>query len=222
MATRAKRHCSEQAEPVSVLVSVEELRQRRPISVYRAGKVVARRGELLCLVRSISSRALVAETRHALSAGERVAFDLGNASREGTVSAAENGTISIAFDAPIDVQAWLDAGGPQHRRAGPRIAVEARARLQLGSQVLFVVVRNISQEGLGIETEDILAEGDELKVALRGWHGTIPGTISRVAGDFAAIRFHRPLGFDVLSDWLAEHGQLRGHPGEGGYEIARS
>jgi len=207
----------------AVIVSAEELRLRRPISVYRMAKFSSTRGEFLCLVKSISSRSLSAQTLASVTPGERITFDFGNACMECTVSAVDGDGISVAFDEPVDVQSWLDTGGPRHRRAAPRIAIHGRARLQIGNQILFVTARDISQEGLGIETEDILVEGDALKVALRGWHGAIAGTIARVQGDFAAVRFLQPLGFDALSEWLAGGASGFQPPADGtGYELATS
>ncbi|WP_167737453.1 PilZ domain-containing protein [Sphingomonas parva] len=223
MANKRGRASALETAQDAVIVSAEQLRQRRPISVYRMAKFSGARGEYLCLVRSISSRSLTAQTRASVVVGERIMFDFGNEAKECTVGSVDGGCIGVTFDEPVDVQAWLDSGDGQHRRAAPRISIAARARLQIGNQILFVTARNISQDGIGIETDDILVEGDALKVALRGWHGAIAGTITRVEGDFAAIRFLQPLGFEALSEWLAGAAALRQTPlGEGGYDLARS
>jgi hypothetical protein len=199
----------------NVIVSEDELRQRRPISVYRAAKLVTSLGEFLCVIKSISSRTVVAETHVRLTPGERLRIELGHDLVAATTTSAEGGTIALLFDDSIDVQSWLGADGAQHRRTAPRIAIDVRARVQIGNQLLFVKARNISQEGMGIETQDILMEGDELMIALRGWQGPIAGSIVRVDGDFAGIRFLQPIGFRALSEWLGQSGCVRPPVGTG-------
>lgn len=209
MTIKTRRAPRASAPSDSVIVSEEELRQRRPISVYRAARLVAGQGEYLCVIKSISSRTLAAETHARLAPGDRIRIELGQDLVAATITGAEGAMISCLFDEAIDVQSWLGAEGAQHRRTAPRIAIDARARVQIGNQLLFVKARDISQEGIGIETQDILMEGDELMIALRGWHGPIAGTIVRVDGDFAGIRFLQPLGFRALSEWLGTSGCTR-------------
>ena len=209
MSTKTRRAPRISAAGDNVIVSEEELRQRRPISVYRAAKMATGRGETLCVVKSISSRTVIVETHVQVAAGERVRIELGNALVSSTVNGVDGLTVALAFDDPLDVQSWLGAEGAQHRRTAPRIAIDARARLQIGSQLLFVKALDISQEGIGIETQDILMEGDGLVVGLRGWHGPIPGTITRIDGDFAGIQFLQPLSFKALSEWLGASGCAR-------------
>ena len=205
MANSTKQRAIQEAAQDKVLVSEEELRQRRPISVYRVAKFSSTRGENLCLIRTISARTLTAETCAPLSVGERVAFDFGNGPIPSTVTAVEPGSASVAFDDPIDVTASLVAVSARQRRAAARIAIHLRARLQIGSQTLFVTARDISQEAIAIETQDILMEGDAVAVALRGWKGAIPGTVTRADRGAAAIRFLQPLAFGPLGEWLATH-----------------
>ena len=221
MANRTRRRSIQQSVEDSVLVSEEELRQRRPISVYRVAKFSTTRGENLCLIRTISARTLTAETCTLLSVGERAAFDFGSGPIPSTVTAIEPGVVAVSFDDPIDVTTSLVAVSARQRRAAARIAIDVRARLQIGNQTLFVTARDISQEAIAIETQDILMEGDAVAVALRGWTGAIPGTVTRVDRDAAAIRFLQPLAFSALGEWLASHGAAS-DPVELGYERART
>lgn len=206
MSTKSKRAPRAAAIADAVVVTEEELRQRRPISVYRAAKLASGRGEHLCVVKSISSRSFVAESHARVAPGERVRIELGDRMIAATITALEARGIAAVFDETIDVQAWLGAEGTQHRRTAPRIAIDARARLQIGNQLLFVRARDISQEGLGVETRDMVMGGDALIVGLRGWHGPIPGAITRIDGDFAGIHFLQPLSFQALSEWLGAYG----------------
>jgi hypothetical protein len=221
MANKAKRTSMREDVQDTVLVSEEELRQRRPISVYRVAKFSSARGENLCLIRTISARALTAETCSALIVGERVSFDFGDGPVAATVTALDEAGVAAAFDEPIDVTMSLVAVSAQQRRAAARIGIDTRARLQIANQILFVTARDISQEAIGIETQDILMEGDAVAVALRGWHGAIAGTVTRVDRDTAAIHFLQPIGFGDLAEWLATHGCDRPAPVEFGYERVR-
>ena len=156
-----------------------------------------------------------------MTAGEHASVDFGNGPIPSTVTAAEQGSVSLSFDEPIDVTATLVAVSAGQRRAAARVPIDVRARLQIGSQTLFVTARDISQEAIAIETQDILLEGDAVAVALRGWSGPIAGTVTRVDRDAAAIHFLQPLAFSALGEWLAAHGSAS-DPVDLGVERART
>jgi hypothetical protein len=188
--------------PRSLAVSQGEPAGETSISVFRAAKLVSARGQLFCLVRSISSIGLTGDLNLALPKGEQVKVLLGSKFVGATVSASDGSTIELAFQEAIDVELWL--GGPAaERRVAPRVEVDCPARLMLGTQAIFVRVRDISQEGACIESEDILLEGDEPTITLRNWKA-IRASVAWVDGNLAGLKFARPVALRELSNWLAD------------------
>ena len=187
----------------TVVVTEQEVQQRRPVSVLRAAKLVTSRGQLLCLVKSVAARSLVVHLNVPLAEGERVTIELGDDLVACTVSAVDGARLTLTFDEPADVRAWFAAPDAAQRRITPRVEVDCRARLQIGTQILFVAARDISQDGIRIESDELLLEGDEVIVLLRGWLGPLRGAVSWTDGNSAGVKFYQPLRLDDLAKWLA-------------------
>ena len=72
----------------------------------------------------------------------------------------------------IDIQAHPCPIPPCSRapaeRTLPRVAVDARARIDIGAQRFTAQVQDISTDGVKIFTEELLSIGDEVRVVLQG------------------------------------------------------
>ena len=182
------------------------------VTVLRVAKLVTADAERLCLVRSISPRGLIATFEDRILPGERVAIELGGDRLEGLIASVATSTIEVRFDAPVEIatlmgtrEAWQ--GGV--RRSAPRVEVDCRGRLQVGSEVLFVGVRDISQDGMRIESDDILFPGDQVTATLHGFGRPIRGIVRWCRDGAAGIAFHEPVALKALTLWLAECGGAR-------------
>ena len=189
--------------PKRVFRMDEERRQRQPVTVFRTAALGCDKGRFLCLVRSISPRGLAAELDLPLAEGERISISLDGGPIAGTVTGSDGRRIQVAFDTPASIDSWLCAPG---RRHAPRIEVDVQARLQIGGQCLFVDVRDISQDGMMIESDHFLVEGDLAAITLRGWNGPIRARTCWIRGDQAGLAFAEPLRLPDLMCWLAAQG----------------
>jgi hypothetical protein len=188
--------------PEPVVRIEDERRQRQPVTVFRTAVLGCDKGRFLCLVRSISPRGLAAELDLALDAGARISISLGGAPIAAAVTASEGRRIQVAFDEPVAVEDWL-AGPGAGRRHATRIEIEVQARLQIDGQCLFADVRDISQDGMRIESDHFLIEGDLAAITLRGWTGTIHARICWTSGGQAGLAFAEPLRLPALMHWVA-------------------
>jgi hypothetical protein len=89
------------------------------------------------------------------------------------------------------------------RRTLPRVAVDARARIDIGPHRITAQVRDISTDGIKIFTEELLSIGDEVRIVLKGLDRPLPGTVRWCSGDHAGVEFVQRLPISRLNAWLA-------------------
>jgi len=85
----------------------------------------------------------------------------------------------------------------------PRVAVDARARIDIGALRFTAQVRDISTDGVKIFTEELLSIGDEVRLVLKGLERPLPGIVRWCSGDHAGIEFVQRLPIGRLNAWLA-------------------
>jgi hypothetical protein len=90
------------------------------------------------------------------------------------------------------------------------VAVAARARVDIGAQRFTAQVRDISTDGVRIETEDLLSVGDEVRIVLKGFERPLPGNVRWCSGDYAGVEFVQRLPIGRLNAWLSA--QSAGEP----------
>ena len=171
-------------------------------AVLRAAKLVTRTNQLFCLVRSISSTGLTADLMVPMRVSDQVWVQLGAELVPCDVTSTNGNVIQLAFQRTFAVEKWLAGPAGGQGREAPRVDVDLPARLQVGSQVVFARLRDISIDGARIETDDILLEGDELTLSLRNRTG-IRASVIWTDGDFAGLRFQSPVSIRDLAQWLS-------------------
>jgi len=124
----------------------------------------------------------------------------------GTLSWLGEEEAGFVFDATIDVVGTLArnlAILPAERRLVPRVEIHQTICLHRGNNVEFSRTRDISQAGLGIQTNLALQEGDAVQLAIDGLR-PITGRVRWERGGFAGIAFDEELGWQTLMPWLRE------------------
>ena len=178
---------------------------QRHMSILRVGKVVTKRGEDLCLIRNISAGGLMARVYTKLEIGQHVIFEL-RADRRlaGIVRWVREDNAGIQFDEPIDVAAVLadrDPEGNHHKPRAPRLSRPCRATLRVGAHYHRVMVRDVSQGGVKVETDTELAVGAEVIITLEGFRA-VAGVVRWSREGHSGIAFNHVISYPELTSWL--------------------
>lgn len=178
----------------------------RTVTTYRVATLTIASGPILCLVRALSRRTATLDIDMPFAPQDHAALEIGRARLTGALvrtgekraelhTAEDIDTASILADPSL-----LASAG---RRALPRIAVDARARIELGAYRFTAQVRDISTDGIKILTDEPLGIGDEVRIVLKGLERPLSGIMRWCSGDYAGIEFVQRLPIGQLNAWLA-------------------
>ena len=177
----------------------------RFLKILRVGTLVVDGRHELCLIRNISAGGLMAHVYSPLTPGQQVTVELKtNQLVPGCVVWVRDGNAGIQFEARMDVAellanpAILDNGW---RPRTPRVEVDRMATLRSGARTTWVQVRDISQSGIKIESDEPPASGEEVVVTLDGFpplHGVVRWSNDEQGG----IAFNQLIPFGDLIGWL--------------------
>jgi len=177
----------------------------RHITLLRVGIIIGARGRELCLIRNISSTGVLAHVYASHRPGEKVAIELqGGRALVGEILWESESNIGIRFDDPIDVEEMLSCSAPLEngwKPRSPRIQVDRLATLRLGARVIPINTRDISQGGVGVESDQSLIVDSPVVLDLGGIR-PVHGVVKWSRDAFAGIGFNQPLAFADLMQWL--------------------
>ena len=174
----------------------------RTVTTYRVAMLTIASGPILCLVRALAPRAATLDIDMPFAPQDRARLEIGSATLAGALVRTGDKRAELRTAEEIDVASILadpsllaSAG----RRALPRVAVDARARVEIGSQRFTATVRDISTDGVRIETDELLSIGDAVRIVLKGFERPLPGNVRWCSGDYAGIEFVQRLPIGRLS-----------------------
>ena len=151
----------------------ERRRSIRHPALAQVAKIRLESGrEELCQLCDISAEGVRAQVYVPLAVGARIEVELRTAhSARGRVVWAADNLIGVCFDAPIPAAAMLahcsfEANGGNLRP--PRLKVNLRGLLRIGTEAKVVGIGNISQAGLQVEAPEPLRTGTGCTIALPG------------------------------------------------------
>jgi hypothetical protein len=160
-----------------------------------------------CLIRRFSAAGATLCLTTALAPGDAYILELKNGQAiPGTIGWNNGEEAGFVFDAPIDVVATLArnlAILPAERRSVPRVELRQTVNLRRGNNMEFARMRDISQTGVGIETELALQIGDKVQLAFDGLR-PIEGVVRWAHDGLAGIAFDGELGWQTLMPWLRQ------------------
>ena len=161
----------------------------------------------ICLIRKIASGGAVLHADMPAEEGRRLELELDTGEHlDGTVVWRRGCEIGLRFDEPIDVLPILaknlvsQAG---ERRRMPRVEVACPALLEAGARREMVVVRDIAQGGVKVETPFPLRVEEVITITPEGLHA-IEGVVRWANGLVAGIAFQPELGWQELMPWLRQ------------------
>jgi hypothetical protein len=179
---------------------------RRTVTTYRVAMLTIASGPILCLVRALSRRIATLDIDMPFAVQDNALLEIGRERLSGALVRIGAKRAELRSNNEIDIAAILadpsllaSAG----RRALPRVAVDTRARIDIGAHRVTAQVRDISTDGIKIFTEELLSIGDEVRVVLKGLERPLPGVVRWCSGDYAGVEFVQRLPIGRLNAWLA-------------------
>ena len=200
---QGRQHAGAAAPDFTAAASAEP---GRSVTTYRVAMLTLASGPLLCLVRALSRRVATLDIDMPFVPQDKAALEIGRARLTGALVRTGEKRAELRTGEEIDIAAILadpsllaSAG----RRALPRVAVDVRARIDIGAQRFTAQVRDISTDGIKIFTEELLSIGDEVRIVLKGLERPLPGIVRWCSGDYAGVEFVQRLPIGRLNAWLA-------------------
>ena len=197
---------SQDERAIAPHLDVEAAGAPRFVTTYRVAMLTLAAGPILCLVRGLSGRIATLDIDMPFAAQDGATLEIGRERLSGALVKTGEKRAELRSREPIDVGAILadpsllaSAG----RRTLPRVAVDARARIDIGTQRFTAQVRDISTDGIRIFTEELLSIGDEVRVVLKGLDRPLPGIVRWCSGDYAGVEFVQRLPISSVNAWLA-------------------
>jgi len=133
--------------------------------MIRAAKLIADNREYLCLVRNVSVGGLNVQIFHDLPKHESLAVEFDNGETRAVNLRWQSGDrLGCEFLFPLEDPAIVvEQSGLQYRRR-PRLQVTHDAELHAGGRCIPVVLRDISQQGAGIDSDTLLMLGELVRI----------------------------------------------------------
>ncbi len=177
----------------------------RHLKILRVGVVTVDGRRELCLIRNISAGGVMAHLYSSVRPGQVVTIELkSNQQLKGNVVWVREANAGIAFDTPVDIGELL-ANPPVldngWRARSPRVEVERVATIRINGQSHWVNVRDVSQSGAKIETEETLEIGADIVVTLENYR-PIAGVVRWQSEHAVGIAFNGLIPLRELIDWI--------------------
>lgn len=177
---------------------------QRHMTLYRVGSILVEDRRELCLIKNISAGGMMIRLYCSIAERTPVTVELKSGQPvSGRISWTREHHAGIEFNQPIDVIDILSTSMDGPRPRMPRIETNCHATLRDGANVLRVQACDISQGGLKIRCETIVAPGSDIVISLPGLEPQ-PGIACWNDSGFIGITFNRLLPLGELVAWLQD------------------
>ena len=180
---------------------------QRFTTLFRVARVVTEGGtQHLCLIRNIGAGGLMLETYAPFGMGTAVRVEpKGCEPVSGRIAWIKDKNAGVAFDAPIDVAAYLNMSqlpAAEETPRGPRIMVSRRARLRVGVMWHLVDLIDLSQKGAKVRS-DLPMEMDAGVELMVERLAALPGRVRWIKEDRIGIEFSSAIALADLAEWAS-------------------
>lgn len=179
---------------------------QRVMAMLRVAKLIEAKGrEQLIRVRNVSAGGLMAEIGLPVAVGDEVSIEISSQKVPATVVWIREGTAGFKFEQNIDLGELL-AGRKQRlgfRPRPPRLDVDCRGNVKVGSTYYTVDVQDISLGGIKVAPIEEYCLGRQVVVVVESLR-PIRGEVRWFADRKAGIVFDEPLSFEELADWVGK------------------
>ena len=184
--------------------SIERRRSVRHTAVHQIAKLVADGSQELCLLRDISSEGVRIEVYAPLFVGNPVTIELRTGHREtGQVAWWDEGQAGVRFDDPVPMLAMLSHCSFDERLTRirpPRLDVDLPGSLLVGGEKRSVRVRDVSQGGMRLRTDTIIAIGSACEILVDGL-APLDATVRWNRDAHSGILLKTPMSFARFGAW---------------------
>jgi len=174
----------------------------RHMTLYRVGSMLVENRRELCLIKNISAGGMMVRLYCSVAEETPVTIELKSGQPiQGRVSWVRDQQAGVTFDEAIDVIDILSASMSGPRPRMPRIETDCHATLRDGANALRVKVCDISQGGVKIACETIVARGADVVISLPGIEPQ-RAIACWVEAGFIGVAFNRLIPLGELVGWL--------------------
>ena len=155
--------------------------------MLRTAKLVCESGEFLCVIRDVSASGIRLRLFHPLPAEARLALELANGEHYFIENVWEkDNEAGFRFAAHIDVDPFIAEASPYPKRP-VRLRINQSGTLYAGGNATPAFIRDISQQGIGIEAGAMLSLGQLVRLGGEG-----------MPARFAKVRWRRHPGYGLI------------------------
>ncbi len=185
----------------------------RHLTILRVALLHTAEAKELCVVRNISAGGLSARVYRRFELDEAVEVEFRSEERlRGSVKWVRGFEIGIAFAESIEVETvlasrWASEDGRRQRL--PRIELQCRCQLRIGSRFYLATLQDISQGGAKVLLGRPLQGTADAILTLPnlGW---LEGSVRWSHGATVGLAFNERLPFELLVRWIQERrGEVR-------------
>jgi len=181
----------------------------RYLRLLRVGSIVVEGRRELCLIRNISAGGMMIRAYSNIPVGTPLSIELKQGDPiNGTVQWLKDELAGVSFNHPIDVIGLLATSDDRPRPRLPRIEIDCTIWLRQDADLIRTRGINVSQGGLCIETDALLAVGGDVVVTLPGLTPAA-GVVKWDHGNSYGVAFNRALVLSELVDWLKDQQQAQ-------------
>lgn len=177
----------------------------RHIKILRVAALDIEGRRELCLIRNISAGGLMAHVYSKVKVGEGAVTELKTGQPiAGRIVWVKDSNAGIAFDTPVDIEELLANPGPLDngwRARSPRIEVDRMATLRIDGRASPARIRDVSQSGIKIETDERLKIDGDVVLSPEGFRA-IAGVARWQQGRAAGISFNQMIPLTELIAWI--------------------
>jgi hypothetical protein len=189
-------------EAPTPISSTERRDGERHMTLFRVGSILVDDRRELCLIKNISAGGMMIRLYCSLAIGTPVVVELKSGQPiRGKISWSRDQNAGVSFDHPVDVIDILTSSMDGPRPRMPRIETQCHATLRDGANLLRVEACDISQGGVKIRTDAVLAPGCDVVVTLPELAAQA-GIICWSANGYAGVNFNRLMPLSELVAWL--------------------
>ena len=172
-------------------------------------KLSTDRTEQLIRVRNMSAGGLMAEVGQTVSIGEAVWIEFSGQKIPATVIWTREGTAGFKFAHNIDLGELLAGRKARHgfRARPPRLDVQCKASVRVGTTYYNCEVRDISLGGMKVEPIEEYCLGKDVVIVVESLR-PVKGQIRWFSERRAGIVFDEPLTLEELADWVGKRVEM--------------
>ncbi|MBV1917672.1 MAG: PilZ domain-containing protein [Sphingomonadaceae bacterium] len=155
---------------VSAFHEHEGLREKTRFTLLiRSAKLTCDRGEFLCVIRDVSEGGVKLRLFHPIPGDGGLSLELATGDRFKVERVWHNhGLAGFRFSDSIDIPRFITEASPFPKRS-LRLRMKTPAAVKVGELLLPAVIRDLSRDGIGIETDGALAIDQKVTLQAEGF-----------------------------------------------------